>query len=143
MAFMQFEDIHSSVELIAFPDSFAKFETLIKSEQPLRIIAILEKEGDSQKLILEEAKAVSDLLAKAKKVIFRLNAEKAQKLDILQEKIKSYPGETRLSFELALPELEKTVLLDILEPGGVNLSNDLFDSLKTEMGSSDFIEVLP
>jgi DNA polymerase III subunit alpha len=143
MAFLQFEDLSAGIELIAFPDSYAKYETLLKSEQPLRILAILEKEGDSQKLILEEVKPVEELLSKAKKVIFRIKPEWSSKLGLLQEKLKSFPGETRLSFELALPELEKTVLLDILEPQGVNLSNDLFDSLKTDMGSTDFIEVLP
>ncbi|MCC6138909.1 MAG: DNA polymerase III subunit alpha [Bdellovibrionaceae bacterium] len=143
MAFTQFEDTHSSIELIAFPDSFAKYETLIKSEVPVRILAILEKDGDSQKLILEELKPVADLLVKAKKVVFKINAERSLKLPQLQERLKSFPGETRLSFELALPELEKTVLLDILDPQGVNLTNELFDSLKTEMGSTDFIEVFP
>lgn len=143
MAFTQFEDIYSSIELIAFPDTFAKFEALIKAEQPVRIVAILEKDGEAQKLILEEVKPVSDLLAKAKKVVFKINAERGEKLPGLQEKLKLFPGETRLSFELTLPELEKTVLLDILEPEGVNLSNDFFDLLKTEMGSNDFLEIFP
>ncbi len=143
MAFLQFEDIHGSVELIAFPDSFAKYETLLKSDQPIRIVAVLEKEGDAMKLLLEEVKAVSDLLGKAKKVVFRLDQSRSAKMEILQQKLRSYPGETRLSFELALPELEKKVLLDILDPKGVLLSNDLFDSLKTDLGTPDFIEVVP
>lgn len=143
MAFLQFEDLNTAIELIAFPDTFAKYEALLRSEQPLRILAILEKDNDTQKLILEEAKPVEELLGKAKKVVFRIRPEWSEKMGFLQEKLKSYPGETRLSFEFALPELEKTVLLDIVDPKGVHLSNDLFDSLKTEMGSTDFIEVLP
>ena len=48
MAFMQFEDLNTSVELIAFPDSFAKYEALLRSEQPLRVVAVLEKDNDLQ-----------------------------------------------------------------------------------------------
>jgi DNA polymerase III subunit alpha len=141
MAFMQLEDLGGVVELIAFPDSFAKFEVLLKQDQPLLISAVLEKDGDSLKLILEKAELLNQMLQRASRAVFKIDQSLISKLDILQEKLKAFPGETRLSFEVELPDLEKRVTLDIIEPKGVTLSHDFFESIQNEVGRTQFIEI--
>ncbi len=143
MAFMQLEDLGAVVELIAFPDSYAKFEILLKQDQPLLISAVLERDGDSHKLILEKAELLNQILGRASKAVFTIDEALLPKLEKLQEKLKLFPGETRLSFEMQLSDLEKRVTLDILEPKGVTLSHDFFESIQNEIGPTEFIEIRP
>ncbi|MBY0383721.1 DNA polymerase III subunit alpha, partial [bacterium] len=141
MCFMQLEDLSSVVEVIAFPDVFAKSELLLKQDQPLLITGVLEKDGESQKVILEKVELLNVILQRAPRAIFKISHEFMPKLDKLQEKLKAFPGETRLSFELDLPDLEKRVMLDILDPKGVTLSHDFFESIQNDIGPTQFIEV--
>ncbi len=141
MAFLQLEDLGAVVEVIAFPDIYAKAELLLKQDQPLLLTGVLEKDGESQKIILEKVELLNVILQRAPRAILKINGEFMAKMDKLQEKLKAFPGETRLSFEIDLPDLEKRVLLDIIEPKGVTLSHDFFESIQNEVGSTKFIEV--
>jgi DNA polymerase-3 subunit alpha len=143
MAFLQVEDMTGAIEVVAFPDSFASSEALLKQELPLLITATVERDGDAHKLILERVQLLGPLLKNAGHVILRMNEELMPKLAKIQEKLKGFPGETRLSFEMSLPELEKRVVLDILEPKGVSLTHDFFESMQSEMESPERIEVRP
>jgi DNA polymerase-3 subunit alpha len=143
MAFLQLEDLTSMVELVVFPDVFAQSEQLIKQELPLLVTGTLEKDGESLKIIVERIELLSNLLQKAKQVVLRINESLLPQLGQLQEKLKSFPGETRLSFEMDLPDLQKKVILEIADPRGVRLSNDFFENIRAEMGEGDLIEVRP
>jgi DNA polymerase III subunit alpha len=141
MAFLQLEDLSAVVEVIAFPDVYAKSEMLLKQEQPILITGVLEKDGDSQKIILEKVELLNVILQRASRAVFKIDSALLPKLDKLQEKLMAFPGETRLSFEMQLPDLEKRVMLDILEPKGVTLSHDFFESIQNDIGPTQFIEV--
>jgi DNA polymerase-3 subunit alpha len=143
MAFLQIEDLTGAIEVVAFPDSFASSEALLKQEQPLLVTATVERDGDAHKLILERVQLLSNLLQAAGHVVLRLGEKQMSKMALIQEKLKAFPGETRLSFEMSLPELEKRVVLDILDPKGVRLTNDFFESIQSEMENAESIEVRP
>jgi len=143
MAFLQVEDLTGAIEVVAFPDSFAASEALLKQEQPLLFTATVERDGDAHKLILERVQLLSNLLQGAGHVVLRFDEKLMAKLPRIQDKLKEFPGETRLSFEMMLPELEKRVILDILEPKGVRLTNDFLETITSEMENPELIEVRP
>lgn len=143
MAFLQLEDLSGTIELVVFPDAFAKSEMIIKQEQPLLVTGTLEKDGDAQKIIVEKVELLNNVLQSAKSVVLKFDENFLGQLPKLQEKLKSFPGETRLSFEMKLPDLEKKVILEITDPKGVRLSNDFFENIRQEVGEGDFIEVRP
>lgn len=141
MAFLQLEDTTGSIEVIVFPDTFAKCETLLGQELPLIITGTLENKDDSIKVIAEKVELLSVKYQKANHIIFKIDKTLEEKLDKLHERIKAHPGETRLSFEMGLDDLEKTVTLDIIEPKGVQLTNEFFEHIRTDIGHTDFIEL--
>lgn len=141
MAFLQLEDLTGMVELIVFPDVFAQTETLLKMDVPLLISGVLEKDGDAVKVIVEKIELMASLLKKVQKLTLRVDDTLESKLPFLNQKFKESPGETRLSLEMNLKGLDKTIVLDILEPKGVALSDEFFENIKNEVGHTDFIQL--
>ncbi len=116
MAFLTLEDLNGSVEVVCFPEAFARLKNALEQEGPLWIEGELqrEKDGDDED---EEREAVFKILAqrvmdlntitnkRAKAVKITLHADKTGPwiLDDLQRLIFRYPGEYPINMTVFLP----------------------------------------
>lgn len=143
MAFGQFEDLTGSLELVIFPDTFAKYELVIKDEGPLLISGQLEKSEDGGlKILVESAKRVDDSFKSVKRVILKLKPQMAEHLERLKQVVDSSPGATTLSFLLQLEDLKSQVYLDLVEPQGVQVSHDFLEKMQSVLSDTKSIEIL-
>lgn len=141
MAFGQLEDLTGQAELVIFPDAYASYEAILKSDGAVIIKGTAETDSGTAKILVDEVKALGQQLKSAKKLIFHLDASHSEKLALLKEALKAYPGSTGISLSLKLPEISKRVQLDIQEPSGVDPSPLFFEKIDTYFGRTDFIEV--
>ncbi|MCM2283046.1 MAG: DNA polymerase III subunit alpha, partial [Bdellovibrionaceae bacterium] len=129
MAFAQLEDLTGTVELVVFPDTFAKHETQLKADVPVLIGGTLERDGDSCKILVDRVGLLEEMLKKSKQMVFRLDASMQSHLHNLSHLMQKFPGTTGVELELELPELRKAVTLDVLDPKGISPSGEFFEDL--------------
>lgn len=145
MAFAQIEDLGGSVELVVFPEAFAKNEMQLKTDQPVLIGGKLEKDGDGPdatcKIMVDRVGLLEEVLRKSKNMTFRIDPSMQDHLKNLNVLLQKFPGTTHVELELDLPELSKTVTMKVLEPQGVNPSNEFFEGLHVLFGRTDFVEI--
>ena len=154
MAFGQLEDLTGSVELIVFPEAFAKNENDLKDERPLLVGGKLEREGDACKILVDRVGRLDDVLKKSKLMTIRLSAlvgpmpdgaEAAlangagDKLETLSEVLRKHPGGVKVGVEIELPELRRVVTLDLED--GVEPTSAFFDEVQGAFGRADFMEI--
>ena len=141
MAFGRLEDLTGTLELVIFPDSFSKYETILKSEVALVVTGMLEKEGEQCKILLKEARPVYELFATTKNIILSLRPEMEDKLALLKEILLKHPGEAHLTLKLELPELAKSVKMKTFSPRGIRPSQELLESLQNLLGTNENVEL--
>lgn len=141
MAFAQLEDLSGTVELVVFPDTFAKHETQLKADVPLLVGGTLERDGDSCKILVDRVGLLEEVLKKSKQMVFRLDASMQSHLHNLSHLLRKFPGTTGVELEIEIPEMKKAVTLDVLDPKGICPSGDFFEDLHGLFGRTDFIEV--
>jgi DNA polymerase-3 subunit alpha len=71
MAFGRLEDLSGSVELVIFPDVYAKTEPFFKEERPLLLGGLLEVENQGAKVIVDTVTTLEEMLMK---ILFKRNA---------------------------------------------------------------------
>lgn len=141
MAFAQLEDLSSSVELIVFPDAFAKNEMQLKTDQPVLVGGKLEVDGDTVKIMVDRVGLVEEVLRKSKNMTFKLDPTMTARLNGLQRLLEKHPGKTGVEFEIELPDLKKMVTMSVLEPQGISPSQEFFEGLHGLFGRTDFVEI--
>lgn len=141
MAFAVVEDLTGALELVVFPDAFAKYETVLKSEEPLLIEAIVEKEDDNVKLIMEKAGFLNEKTHAVSRMKIKLDENLISRMQELKDVIAHHPGKTALAFEVMLKELNRTVHLAVLEPEGLEASAGFFEDLQRHFGRTDFVSL--
>lgn len=142
MAFANFEDTTAGLELVIFPDVFAQSEAALKGDGALVISGTLERAetgSDSvqgtHKVLVDKVQRAEDLLKQAKCLTIQIDAtitpidEISRKLVLLKEAMLKHPGSTGFTFLLQLPELERAVNLEVLEPRGINPSSVLLEEI--------------
>lgn len=130
MAFGQFEDLSGSLETVIFPNTFAEYENRLKTDDPLLITAVLEKdEAGGAKLILEEVKSLDYIYERIKKISVLVSAGAEIKLNLLKEVLAKHSGETGFELALELADIKKIVGLEIREGRGVRPSPSFFEDL--------------
>jgi DNA polymerase-3 subunit alpha len=139
MAFANLEDTSASLELVIFPDSYAKYEPALKSDGALVISGVLEKsegiEGTQAglKILVDKVDRAHDLLKLAKRLTVRLDAADssqaaiATKMALLKEVMQKHPGSTAFVLQVPIPEINKIVDLEISDPRGVEPSQQFFE----------------
>lgn len=140
MAFAQFEDLSGTVELVVFPDVYQKAEIALRSDQPVIISGVLEKDGESLKILVDEVRRIEDVMLKAKKVVFKIRPEMEGKLALLRELVERHPGATPMVLRLSIPGLKSLVDVDVTEPTGLRPGKEFFEKVYTLFGASDLIE---
>ncbi len=141
MAILVLEDLTSSVEVVVFPDAYAEAETLTKSDQPLIIEAVVEKNEDNVKTIAEKVFTLEERIKKASQIKI---AMKAQGMDIepLKEIFKKYPGKSKVFFECQLDDLKKKVIFEVEDVIGVSLSQGFFEEVQSQYNDTSFIHIM-
>ncbi len=129
MAFVRFEDQSGSVELVVFPDVFSIAETQLKQEGALLVSGQLEKDDNEVKILVETIRPVQDLFKRVKKVTVALTPDRQSTVKRLREAFEKHPGETAVELRLVLPDLHKTVELELKDLRGVQPGDRLFEDV--------------
>lgn len=130
MAFARIEDTSGSLELVIFPDTFAQYERVLKSEAALLVVGTLEKEDGGIKMIAEQIKLADDLFKLVKKVTLKMEPGMDAKMALIRQWAEKNRGDASLLFQLNLPELNQTVEMEVQEFGGVKLTAEGLDALR-------------
>ena len=141
MAFATLEDLGGNVELIIFPEPFAKHEMQLKADQPVLVAGNLKKENDSCKIMVDKVGLLEEMLKKSKNMIIKVDATMEPRLDALGQLMMNHPGKTGVDLEIELPDLSKTVTLNVTEPKGIDPSSEFFERLHGLFGRMDFVEI--
>jgi DNA polymerase-3 subunit alpha len=141
MAFAEVEDLTGRVELVVFPEAFAKHEIQLKSDQPVLVAGKLEKDGESVKLMVDKIGLLEEVLKKSKHMTFRIDGTMKESLSSLGDLLRRHPGTTNVELEIDLPDLEKKVTMQVMDPTGIDPTGDFFERLHGLFGRTDFVEI--
>lgn len=165
MAFASLEDLSGSIELVVFPEAFAKGELALKSDQPVLVGGNLKKEQGSIKIMVDRVVPFEEVLQKAKSMTIKIGPElqsnMLMKLPDLHELLSRFPGKTGVSLEIdvdleldgdlgpkaesllqTLPQTSRrTIVMEIKDPVGISPSSAFFEDLHGLFGRTDFIEI--
>ncbi len=107
-AIFTIQDMTGIQELLAFPESFARFETMLKPGSPLLLKVRVQVEEAGTRLSLQEARKIEDMVERATAQEFRVRlnvqALREETLDGLEKLFESAPGMTQVIFELVSPD---------------------------------------
>lgn len=129
MAFGRLEDTTGGLELVVFPDTFAQYERVFKSDAPILVSGTVEKEDGGLKLIAEQMRSTEDLFKQIKKVTLDVHPGMTEKLNDLRKWVEKNPGEAALTLRLHLPELKQTVEMELKDIKGIQASSEALDGL--------------
>ncbi|HUL32338.1 MAG TPA: DNA polymerase III subunit alpha [Candidatus Eisenbacteria bacterium] len=102
------QDMTGVQELLAFPESFARLESLLKPGSPLLLKVRVQIEEAGTRLSLQEARRLEELADRSGPAEFRVRLDLAvlcdETLDQLENLFAGAPGPTTVVFELVSPE---------------------------------------
>ncbi len=141
MAFGKIEDLSGHIEVVLFPDTYAKFENLIKGERPLLIGGNLEQDEGNAKIILDTASTLDDIFTKTRKITFHLEKIKPDAYDKLGSILKEFSGPIPVEFKLFVEELNRNVKIESQEYKGVQVGTPFFEKIQSQLGDTHFLEI--
>src|SRR5262249_25242324 len=107
-AIFTIQDMTGIQELLAFPESFSRFENTLKPGSPLMLKVRVQVEEAGTRLSLQEARRIDEIVDRATSQEFRvrLNVQSLneQTLDELEKLFESAPGMSQVVFELVFPD---------------------------------------
>jgi DNA polymerase-3 subunit alpha len=102
------QDMTGVQELLAFPESFARLENILKPGAPLLLKARVQIEEAGTRLSLQEARRLEDVAERTGPSEFRLRLDMSllndETLNQLENLFASTPGPTAIVFELVSPD---------------------------------------
>jgi len=108
------QDMTGVQEMLAFPESFAKLENVLKPGTPLLLKARVQTEEAGTRLSLQEARRLEDIAERKATPEFRVRLEteslSESTLDQLEELFAASPGPSPVLFELHSPDGSIAVL---------------------------------
>ncbi|MCE3010184.1 MAG: DNA polymerase III subunit alpha [Proteobacteria bacterium] len=140
MAFAKLEDLSGAVELVVFPDTYAKVSDFLKEERPVLIGGLLESEEGALKVIVDSIILLEDVLKKTKRVSVHLDQVQEESYGMLVSLLSEFPGSTQLDFVLSLKELGTEVHIES-SVKSVQISNELLESIHAHFGGTQFVKV--
>ncbi len=141
MAFAQLEDLTGQVELVVFPDVFVKAEAPLKSDLPVLLGGVLERDGEACKILVDRVGILEEVLRKSKHMTLKIDASMQDRLGLLSDVLKKFPGSTGVELEIELPDLQKTVTMEVSEPLGIDPTQAFFENLHGLFGRTDFVQI--
>ncbi len=157
MAFASLEDLTGQVELIVFPEAYAKGEIALKSDQPLLVGGNLKKENDSHKIMVDRVAPLEEVMGKSKSMTIRIDHSMQEKLEDLKTLMARFPGKTGVELQMEVEVetddsaeksdsrestiLKKMITMEVEEPKGIQVTNAFFEDLHGLFGQTDFVEI--
>ena len=114
---------------IIFPDTFAQFERVLKADAAIVVGGVVEQDDGHTKIIAEQIRAAEDMFKQIKRITLDVEPAMEPKLALVRAWAEKFPGDTALCLRLHLPELKKTVELDIKDFRGIMASSEALDGL--------------
>ncbi len=106
-AIFTLQDMTGVMELLAFPEAFARLEAVLRAQTPLLIKGRVNVEEVGTRIVVMEARALEDATEPAPSLLrvrVDLGAMDEFTLDRLQDLFKEKPGPCRVAFELLSPD---------------------------------------
>lgn len=141
MAFATLDDMGSSIELVIFPDVFQEVEEDLKGEGALVVGGVLEKDEESQKILVDHVKSMKDHFIASKSVTVSLDENMEETLQGFKALFEKFPGEAPVKLEVRIPSLKKVVQLTIADPKGISPSQEFFEEAQALCGASGQLRI--
>jgi DNA polymerase-3 subunit alpha len=113
-AIFTIQDMTGVQELLAFPESFARLEPVLKPGSPLLLKVRVQVEEAGTRLSLQEARRLDEMAERAPSSELRVRIEMQslaeEALDRLEDLFAASPGPCQVVFELCSPEGSVAVL---------------------------------
>jgi DNA polymerase III alpha subunit len=113
-AIFTIQDMTGVQELLAFPESFARLEPVLKAGNPLLLKVRVQVEEAGTRLSLQEARRLEELPEGAASAELRVRLEmrsvSEETLDHLEDLFSASPGPCQVVFELCSPDGSVAVL---------------------------------
>jgi DNA polymerase-3 subunit alpha len=107
-AIFTIQDMTGVQELLAFPEAFARLESVLKPGNPLLLKARVQVEEAGTRLSLQEARKLEELpvtgTANELRVRIEMRSLAEEALDRLEDIFAASPGQTPVAFELCSPD---------------------------------------
>ncbi len=139
MAFGRVEDLTGSVELVIFPDTYAKFAHLLKEERPLLVGGGLEVEEGNPKIIVDSFALFDEVLRKTKKISMHLDKINSEDFEKLDQILAANKGNTDVRLVMNIDGERVEVFPE--HPKQIQISDEFFEGIHQLFGRTDFIEV--
>jgi DNA polymerase-3 subunit alpha len=101
------QDMTGTVDILVFPEAFARLEGRLKSQTPLLFKGRINVEDAGTRVVVSDAKSIEDMAASGPsllKVRVDLSAMDEFLLNQLQELLESSPGTCPVAFDLVRPD---------------------------------------
>ena len=113
MAFVRLEDLKGSVELIVFPDCYAEAAAHLTGDTPVLVKGTVDKDERGVKLkatkVLPLDDAAQHMTARLRVVLDAPGLDR-EKLVLLRQTLKKFPGSCRVSLHLSVPGKGEAIL---------------------------------
>jgi DNA polymerase III subunit alpha len=117
MAIMTLEDLDGSVEVLVFPESYAKFAQILKADAAIFVCGMVNLREDKPKIVADQIIPLADVPKRFTKAVhIRLSAETTQEsaLARVHEVIRAHKGTVPVLFCFMYPD-GKLVFLEAHE----------------------------
>lgn len=107
MAAFVLDDPHGTVEVVVFPDAFAKAAALIQADAPVLVRGRFERDEESTRILASEILPIDAVPEQLRReVLIRLRMPRAARphLERILDILEKYPGDRRVAFELDLQD---------------------------------------
>jgi len=113
-AIFTIQDVTGIQELLAFPESFARLEQVLKPGKPLLMKVRVQVEESGTRLSLQEARLLEEMSDRSSASVFRVRVDLKElsedALNSLEELFEDSPGNCQVVFELCHPDGSVAVL---------------------------------
>ncbi len=137
MAFCAIEDQYATVELVVFPNLYARTHTFLSQEQIVIVEAEVQKTESTVKLIAEAIVPVAHAETQwTAGIVMQVDAEK-HKLDVFDQikpVIERYPGDCISLFSIHIDDEHPEVLMKLSDLYRADAHPDFFKEIETILG---------
>ena len=137
MAMATLEDMSGTVEMIVFPESFKRYEPVLRPDAPLVVRGRVNPEEAGTRIIVAEISPLDEASGPASRITIRMDLERVSEMTVaeLVNLFRQKPGSCRVAFELEQPR-DYRVLFEPRREWRVNPDEDFLERLRSICGES-------
>ena len=136
MAILTLEDLDGTVEVVVFPDAYAKCASVLQTDAPVFVTGAVNRREDKPKINAEQIIPLAEVPKRFTKAVhIRLPASTAteEMLQHIQTILRKYAGNVPVMFCFIYPD-GKLVFLEAHDHYSVTPSQEFVDELETTLG---------